>query len=294
MLENHPILTALITPFNAHDEIDYPALDRLIERLLVEHTTGLVVGATTGESPTLSHAEKLDLFDHVGAVLAGRAALIANVGTNSTRESVAFAKEASAIAAVTAVLAVVPYYSKPGQAGMIAHFRAIADASSKPVIIYNIPGRSVVQLSNVSLLTLAQHPNIKGVKQCTTVEDLAWLVQHLPQDFAVYTGDDDQFEAALKVGARGVISVASHLYGDQMQQVIDDLHAGATAAADAQMARLVPRMNALFAYPSPAPVKMALSRRGEIRNRLRLPMVPLNDTETQVVLAALGETEDEK
>ncbi|WP_203623460.1 MULTISPECIES: 4-hydroxy-tetrahydrodipicolinate synthase [unclassified Lacticaseibacillus] len=291
MLENHPILTALITPFNEHDEIDYPALDKLIERLLAEHTTGLVVGATTGESPTLSHVEKVSLFEHVGQVLKGRAALVANIGTNSTRESVAFAKEVSSISAITAVLAVVPYYNKPGQAGMIAHFTAIADASAKPVIIYNIPGRSVVQLSNVSLAQLAKHPNIQGVKQCTTVEDLAWLVQHLPKDFAVYTGDDDQFEDALKVGARGVISVASHLYGNQMQQVIDELAAGAITAADQQMAWLTPRMHALFAYPSPAPVKMALGRRGEIQNRLRLPMVPLNETETQVVLDSLGELE---
>lgn len=286
MFENDAIITAIITPFTDDDQIDYPALDALIERLLNEGSTGFVVGATTGESPNLSHEEKIALFTHFSAQLRGRGRLIANVGSNSTRQSVALAQEVSRLAGVDAVLAVVPYYNKPSQAGMVAHFTAIAEASAKPVMIYNIPGRSVVQLSNVTLAELAQHPNIQAVKQCTTIEDLAWLVQHTPKDFAVYTGDDDQFLDALRVGANGVISVASHLYGPQMAAVAAQQR-GQHAEAEAQMAWLVPRMHALFAFPSPAPVKMMLARRGEIKNNLRLPLLKLNDSETAQVLAVL-------
>ncbi|WP_338215728.1 4-hydroxy-tetrahydrodipicolinate synthase [Lacticaseibacillus salsurivasis] len=289
MFENDAIITAIITPFTDDDQIDYAALDALIERLLSEGSTGFVVGATTGESPNLSHEEKIALFTHFSAQLRGRGRLIANVGTNSTRQSVALAQAVSRLAGVDAVLAVVPYYNKPSQAGMAAHFTAIAEASAKPVMIYNIPGRSVVQLSNVTLAELAQQPNIQAVKQCTTIEDLAWLVQHTPADFAVYTGDDDQFLDALRVGANGVISVASHLYGPQMAAVLAAQQRGEEAEADAQMAWLVPRMHALFAFPSPAPVKMMLARRGGIKNNLRLPLLKLNDSETAQVLAVLEE-----
>ncbi|WP_056969777.1 4-hydroxy-tetrahydrodipicolinate synthase [Lacticaseibacillus thailandensis] len=287
MFENEPIMTAIITPFTDDDQIDFDALDKLADRLIHEHTNGFVVGATTGEAPTLTHDEKIALFQHFTKHVAGRASVVANVGTNSTAASVAFAKEVSAISGVDAVLAVNPFYNKPSQAGMVAHFEAIADASAVPVIIYNIPGRTVVKLDNDTLVQLAKYPNIGGVKQCTTVDDLAYLVQHTPDDFAVYTGEDGQTLGAIKSGARGVISVASHLYGERMYQMITDYQAGKTDVAQETMDWLLPRMDALFAYPSPEPVKMALAKRGEIKNNLRLPMIPLNDAETQHVLSVL-------
>ncbi|WP_179394280.1 4-hydroxy-tetrahydrodipicolinate synthase [Lacticaseibacillus absianus] len=287
MIEHATILTALVTPFTATDEIDWPALDALVDRLIAAHTDGFVVGATTGESPTLTHDEKHALVTHVIAQVAGRASIVANVGTNNTRESAATAREFSALPGVDAVLAVTPYYNKPSQAGIIAHFEAIADASSKPVIIYNIPGRVVVTVTNETLATLAQYPNIGGVKQCTTAEDLAWLVAHTPSDFAVYTGEDDQTLAAIQAGARGVISVASHLYGPEMHAMIEAERAGDHAAAAQAMAWLTPRMNALFAFPSPEPVKAVLAARGELANYLRLPLVPLTAAEQAQVMTSL-------
>lgn len=287
MFENEPIMTAIITPFTDDDHIDFDALDKLVDRLISEHTNGFVVGATTGEAPTLTHDEKIALFEHFTQYVAGRASIIANVGTNNTAASADFAREVSAIKGVDAVLAVNPFYNKPSQAGMVAHFQAIADASAVPVIIYNIPGRTVVKLDNDTLVQLAQYPNIGGVKQCTTIEDLEYLVEHTPADFAVYTGEDGQTLGAIQSGARGVISVASHLYGERMHQMITDYQSGKTDVAQETMSWLAPRMDALFAYPSPEPVKMMLARRGDIKNNLRLPMIPLNEAETQHVLSVL-------
>lgn len=283
MLENQRILTALITPFTDKNEIDYLALDALTDRLIQEHSDGFVIGATTGESPTLTHDEKIELFNHFTTYVGNRAVVVANVGNNNTAESVNLAREVSAIAGITAVLAVNPYYSKPSQAGMKAHFIAIAEASAVPVMLYNIPGRTVVRLDNETLIELAKHPNIQGVKQCTTVSDLQYLVEHTDPDFAVYTGEDTQTLAALRVGARGVISVASHVYGNEMHDMITAAEHGEDQLADEKMAWLAPRMDAFFAFPSPAPVKMVLAARGEIRNNLRLPMIPLTKNEAAEV-----------
>ncbi|MFD1464919.1 4-hydroxy-tetrahydrodipicolinate synthase [Lapidilactobacillus mulanensis] len=287
MLENKKILTALITPFNDDDQIDYPALDALADRLIHEHSDGFVIGATTGESPTLTHDEKIELFNHFTQHVQDKAVVVANVGNNSTAASVALAKEASAIHGITAVLAVNPYYNKPSQAGMVAHFKAIADASAVPVILYNIPGRTVVKLDNETVVELSKYPNIGGVKQCTSVSDLKYLVENTSPDFAVYTGEDTQTLGAIGAGARGVISVTSHLYGNEMHDMITAFETGKLQAAQEKMRWLAPRMDALFAYPSPEPVKMVLAARGEIANNLRLPMIPLTTEEAQAVNAVL-------
>lgn len=287
MYENVQIMTAIITPFNANGDIDYPALDKLTERLLKEKTQGFIVAGTTGESPTLTQDEKVALFQYFATHVHGRAEVIANVGSNNTAASVALAKAASQIKGVTGVLAVTPYYSKPSQAGMIAHFTAIADASAVPVMLYNIPGRTVVGLTNESVLKLAEHPNINAVKQVTTVKDIEYISAHAPEDFTVFTGEDAQMLDAVRAGAAGVISVASHFYGRQMRACLDAQAAGNVEQADALMAELKPKMQALFMYPSPAPTKMYLARRGEIEGGLRLPMIPLTDAEAQKVVSIL-------
>lgn len=292
MYENIELITAIITPFTANDQIDYVALDRLADRLLHEGTQGFVIGGTTGESPTLTHDEKIALYTHFAAHIGNRGVVVANVGDNNTAHSVALAKEVSAIPDVDGLLAVTPYYNKPSQAGMIAHFTAIADASSVPVMLYNIPGRSAVGLTNESVVTLAQHPMINAVKQVTTIDDLAFLVGHTPADFAVYTGEDAQTLAAKVVGATGTISVAAHVYSREMADLFAAVADGTIETAGRLQRWLTPRMNAFFRYPSPAPVKAILAQRGEIENTTRLPILPLTDVELADVQATLNEKDD--
>ncbi|MCT0949424.1 4-hydroxy-tetrahydrodipicolinate synthase [Weissella confusa] len=292
MYENIELITAIITPFTANDQIDYVALDRLADRLLHEGTKGFVIGGTTGESPTLTHDEKIALYTHFAAHIGNRGVVVANVGDNNTAHSVALAKEVSAIPGVDGLLAVTPYYNKPSQAGMIAHFTAIADASSVPVMLYNIPGRSAVGLTKESVVTLAQHPMINAVKQVTTIDDLAFLVGHTPADFAVYTGEDAQTLAAKVVGATGTISVAAHVYSREMADLFAAVADGNIETAGRLQRWLTPRMNAFFRYPSPAPVKAILAQRGEIENTTRLPILPLTDVELADVQATLNEKDD--
>lgn len=292
MYENIELITAIITPFTANDQIDYVDLDRLADRLLHEGTQGFVIGGTTGESPTLTHDEKIALYTHFAAHIGNRGVVVANVGDNNTAHSVALAKEVSDIPGVDGLLAVTPYYNKPSQAGMIAHFTAIADASSVPVMLYNIPGRSAVGLTNESVVTLAQHPMINAVKQVTTIDDLAFLVGHTPADFAVYTGEDAQTLAAKVVGATGTISVAAHVYSREMADLFAAVADGTIETAGRLQRWLTPRMNAFFRYPSPAPVKAILAQRGEIENTTRLPILPLTDVELADVQATLNEKDD--
>ncbi|MCA1356554.1 4-hydroxy-tetrahydrodipicolinate synthase [Weissella cibaria] len=288
MYDEVELITAIITPFTAEDTIDYPALDSLTERLLAEGTQGFVIGGTTGESPTLTHEEKLALYAYFAAKVGSRGLVIANVGDNNTAQSVALAAEVSAIPGVDAILAVTPYYNKPSQKGMLAHFTAIADASAVPVMLYNIPGRSAVGLTNNSVVTLAQHPNINAVKQVTSIDDLAYLVDNTPADFAVYTGEDAQTLAAKAIGATGTISVAAHLYSPEMRDLFLAFHDGDLGKAGQLQRWLTPRMNTLFSYPSPAPVKAVLAEKGEVQNRTRLPILPLDEHETADVIAHLA------
>lgn len=288
MYDEVELITAIITPFTAEDTIDYPALDSLTERLLAEGTQGFVIGGTTGESPTLTHEEKLALYAYFAAKVGNRGPVIANVGDNNTAQSVALATEVSAIPGIDAILAVTPYYNKPSQKGMLAHFTAIADASAVPVMLYNIPGRSAVGLTNDSVVTLAQHPNINAVKQVTSIDDLAYLVEHTPADFAVYTGEDAQTLAAKAIGATGTISVAAHLYSPEMRDLFLAFHDGDLGKAGQLQRWLTPRMNTLFSYPSPAPVKAVLAEKGEVQNLTRLPILPLDENETADVIAHLA------
>ncbi|CAM4348988.1 4-hydroxy-tetrahydrodipicolinate synthase [Weissella hellenica] len=287
MYENISLITAIITPFTQDNTIDYPALDSLTSRLISEGSQGFVIGGTTGESPTLTHAEKVALYAYFAAKVGDYGPVIANVGDNNTANSVALAKEVSGIAGVDAVLAVTPYYSKPNQKGMMAHFKAIADAATVPVMVYNIPGRSVVGLTNESVLTLAEHPNINAVKQVTSIDDLAYLVDHAPADFKVYTGEDSQTLAAKAVGAAGTISVAAHLYSKEMTDLFAALASGDVVKAGEMQRWLTPKMLALFSYPSPAPLKAVLAHQGEVQNVTRLPILPLDEVETQDVLTKL-------
>lgn len=283
-LRNAQIITALVTPFKENGEINFDALPKLIEHLLAHHTQGIVLAGTTGESPTLTHDEELKLFKVVQDIVADRVPLIVGVGTNDTRDSVVFTKEVSDFGGFTAGLAVVPYYNKPSQEGLFQHFTAIADASDLPIILYNVPGRTVAQLSVETSLRLAKHPNIIAIKECTGVENLTYLIEQAPKDFLVYTGEDGLAFHAKALGAQGVISVASHTRGDDIYQMFTQLETGHIKEAAAIQRQLLPKIDALFSLASPAPVKAVLNYMGFEVGNLRLPLVAANEQEAQAII----------
>ncbi|CAK8054486.1 4-hydroxy-tetrahydrodipicolinate synthase [Eupransor demetentiae] len=292
MFENADLITALITPFNEENQVDYDTLEELTERYLSEGVRGFVIGGTTGETPTLSAEEKLDLYRHFAQIVNGRVPVIAGLGSNDTAATVDFAQQVNEIDGISAALVVVPYYNKPDQRRMFEHFTAVAEASDHPVIIYNIPGRTGVTMSVETILGLAQNPNIIGVKECTGMEDLEALVQQAPADFNVYSGEDAQALFAKVVGARGVISVAAHVYAPQMRAMYDALEAGDYRRAGTLQCLLTPKMAALFMYPSPAPVKAILNAQGYQVGACRAPILPLNMAEEHDLARHLGLAED--
>ncbi|MBU7474115.1 4-hydroxy-tetrahydrodipicolinate synthase [Lactiplantibacillus pentosus] len=287
-LSSAHIITAMVTPFDEQHHIDYQQLEQLIEYLLANGTEGLVVGGTTGEGPTLSIAEKRDLYTRTARFVHGRVPIIANTGSNNTAETIKFTHIVSQIIGIDAALVVVPPYNKPNQAGMLAHFTAIAEQGGLPVMIYNIPGRVGVKMNVSTILTLAQNPNIVAVKQCGTDEELAAIIEDAPRDFLVYTGEDAQTLTALVYGGQGVVSVASHLFGSEMAAMRTHLTTGEVAEAAQIQCRLIPKMTALFNQPSPAPVKAALNAQHHRVGTPRLPILPLSTSEQRQLLNCLA------
>ncbi|HEL1772397.1 TPA: 4-hydroxy-tetrahydrodipicolinate synthase [Streptococcus suis] len=283
-LRDVKIITAMITPFKEDGAINYDVLPELVEHLLAHHTEGILLAGTTAESPTLTHAEELELFAAVQKIVNGRVPLIAGIGTNDTRDSIEFAKEVAAFGGFAAGLAIVPYYNKPSQEGMYQHFKAIADASDLPIIIYNIPGRVVVEMTPETMLRLAEHPNIIGVKECTSLANMAYLIEHKPEDFLIYTGEDGDAFHAMNLGADGVISVASHTNGDEMYDMFTAIEQQAIRTAAAIQRKFIPKVNALFSYPSPAPVKAVLNYMGFEVGPLRLPLVPCPEEDAKRII----------
>ncbi len=279
------ILTAMVTPFDGAGAVDHVRLAELAEFLLAHGSDGLVVAGTTGESPTLADDEKLEMFRTVVAASDGRAPVVAGTGSNDTRHSVEFTRAAEACG-VDAVLAVVPYYNKPPERGVLAHFRAIAAATNLPVIVYNIPGRCVINLSPEALAELAHTENIVAVKQANPdLIETDKLMQLC--DLAVYAGNDDMLCDVMTRGGAGGICVASHVVGPRMAEVARLCRAGAFEAAAAEDAALHGLYEALFVTANPIPVKAALNLLGHEVGGLRLPLVPATPKETEVVAAEL-------
>lgn len=272
-------MTAIITPFDEEGHIDYDALEKLTQHCLDHGSKGFVIGGTTGETPTLTTEEKIELYTRFGEMVGDHAYVIAGTGSNNTAATIAFNKQVENIAGMDALLVVVPYYNKPDQRSMVAHFNAVADAAKLPIYIYNIPGRTGVTMANDTVVQLSQHSNIIGVKQCTTMQDLEYLVDHTPDDFHIYSGEDAQALFTKVIGGDGIISVASHIYGDQMRKMYDALDHGDYRRAGELQRWLTPRMSALFMYPSPSPVKAVLNARGFAVGGCRLPILPLGDEE---------------
>ena len=291
-MQRAELITAIVTPFNDRDEIDYDSMQRLVDHLIDQGTDGFVVGATTGEGPTLSHDEKITLYTRFVAMVHWRALVIANSGSNNTRETTDFTHEVGGIAGIDATLVVVPYYNKPDQNGMIAHYTTVAASAQKPIIIYNIPGRTGVNMLPETVATLAQNPMIQGIKQCGSLAALSDIIDRTKHDsFNVWTGEDAQALTIKTLGGMGVISVASHLYAHSIREMYRALDRGDITTVAALQRQLLPKMAALFHFPSPAPTKAALNALGFKVGSPRLPLLPLTAAQQQELAHLLGVSE---
>lgn len=287
MFENADLMTAIITPFDDEQKIDFEALKNLTEHLLATGSKGFVIGGTTGETPTLTEDEKLTLYRKFVEIVDGRVPIIAGAGSNNTAGTIDFINKISQIDGINMALVVVPYYNKPNQRGMIAHFETIAKESPLPIMIYNIPGRTGVLMEKETVVELSKNSNIQGVKQCNTMEDLEYIVEHADPSFNVYSGEDAQALFAKVIGANGVVSVASHLYGKEMTQMYQALDSGNYQVAGKIQRQLTPKMAALFMYPSPSPVKAVLNHLGYNVGGCRLPILALNAEEQAILFKKL-------
>lgn len=281
------LLTAMVTPFDQNNQLDLKKTTEIIEHLLENGTDGLIVCGTTGESPTLSHKEKLTLFEHVVKVVNRRIPIIAGTGNNNTKASIELTKEVEQIG-VDAFLLVSPYYNKPSQEGLYHHFAAIAKETPLPIMLYNIPSRSVVNLNADTIIALSQIDNIVSVKDSSgDLDAIVAVLEHASEGFTVYSGDDSMTLPILSIGGAGVVSVSSHIIGTQMKQMISLYESGKVKKAADLHRELLPVMKALFMAPSPSPVKAALAKNGIDVGSVRLPLVPLSALEEQTLFRVL-------
>lgn len=276
------ILTAMITPFDERGELDAREAARIAAWLIDRGNDGLVIAGSTGEGQTLSREERSALIVAVKEVSAGRAAVIANAGSNDTRDSVASVEQAQRDGA-DAILAVVPYYNKPTQRGMLAHFGAIAQATPLSIIVYNIPGRTGANMLPETLLELAErHANIAGVKESSgDLMQIGSILADRKPGFLVYSGDDHLFLPCLSMGADGVVGVASHFCSRDYRTMLDAYRAGDVAQAARMHLSLLPLIRALFATTNPIAVKWAMGELGFKTGECRLPLDAIPDAVAQ-------------
>ncbi len=282
------LLTAMVTPFDAQGQVDYAVAERLAIHLVENGSDGLVVSGTTGESPTLTLEEKSQLFQVVKRAVGNRAKVIAGTGTNSTAKSIEATKLAAS-AGVDGTLQVVPYYNKPPQEGLYLHFRAIAEAVPEiPVMLYNIPGRTGQNMSPETIAKLAQIDNIVAVKEASgSIEQACQIRRLTPKEFAIYSGDDAMTLPLMTVGGVGVVSVASHLVGLQMQEMIQAYAQGKNELATEIQLKLFPLFKAIFLSTNPIPIKAALKMQGWQVGTVRPPLCDLSSDLEQKLAAVL-------
>ena len=286
------LLTAMITPFDREGNVDYARAEQLAVHLVENGTDTIVVCGTTGESPTLSWDEEYKLFTVLQQAIAGKAKIMAGTGSNSTSEAIA-ATEKAAHLGLDGTLQVTPYYNKPPQEGLYAHFRAIAEAAPElPILLYNVPGRTGCKLEPETVAKLAEIPSIIGIKEATGDLDQASQIRALtPAEFAIYSGDDSLTLPLMAVGAKGVVSVASHLVGNQLQTMMQSFAAGNVQEALRIHIQLFPLFKALFFTSNPIPLKVALRLLGLDTGVVRLPLIEGNaelEAKLKVVLQQLG------
>ncbi|WP_026671850.1 4-hydroxy-tetrahydrodipicolinate synthase [Alkalihalobacterium bogoriense] len=281
------VITAMVTPFDQAGHVDFQATEQLVNHLLANGTDAIVVGGTTGESPTLSTEEKVQLFYQVVRVVQGRVPVIAGTGSNNTQASITLT-EAAKEAGVDAVMLVAPYYNKPSQEGMYQHFKAIAESTDLPIMIYNIPGRSVVNIDVDTTVRLSKIKNIVATKEASgDLDAMARIIAETDDNFTLYSGDDSLTLPVLSIGGAGVVSVASHIIGNEMQDMVASFLQGHVQHAALLHRQLLPTMKALFSAPNPTPVKAALELKGISVGSVRLPLVPLTEEEVQQLQAII-------
>jgi 4-hydroxy-tetrahydrodipicolinate synthase len=267
------LLTAMVTPFNEKGEVDYRQAKKLAVALLDSGNDGLVVAATTGEAPTLTWEEEMRLFTEVKSAMGGRGTLVAYTGSNSTAEAVEATEKAEKIG-VDACLSVVPYYNRPNQEGIYQHFKAIAESTSLPIIMYNIPSRVVVNMEPETIARLSKIDNIIGVKEASgSMEHVAKTLNNAREGFLIWSGNDNDTFLIMALGGYGVIGVTTHLVGKQYKKMMDLILKSQIAEAAVIHRNLVPLVNAMFSAPSPAPIKYALNHLGFRVGKPRLPLV---------------------
>ncbi|MDI6709383.1 MAG: 4-hydroxy-tetrahydrodipicolinate synthase [Thermoanaerobacterales bacterium] len=283
------VITAMVTPFDERGGLNLPQARKLARHLVDNGSDGLVVSGTTGESPTLSPEEKVELFRVVVEEVGGRAVVVAGTGSYNTEESIVLSRAAER-AGADALLLVCPYYNKPSQDGLYRHFRAIAESTALPVMLYNIPGRTGVNLLPATVARLAEVPNIVAVKEASgSLEQVTEIIRRVPETFAVYSGDDAMTLPILAVGGRGIVSVVSHLVGPRLAEMVNAFRSGNVVLAAKLHRELFPLMKGMFIATNPVPVKAALNLLGFNVGPPRLPLVEAAEQEKEILRGLLKE-----
>ncbi len=282
-------IVALVTPMLDNGAVDYSGLRQLIDWHIAEGTDCIGVVGTTGESPTVTVDEHCEIIRVAVEQCAGRVPVMAGAGANSTHEAIELSKFARSVGA-DCTLQVVPYYNKPTQEGIYRHFKAIAEAVDIPMVLYNVPGRTVADMSVETTMRLAQVPGIIGIKEATgNIERAAWLIRHAPRHFHIYSGDDPTAIALMLLGGHGNVSVTANVAPRAMHEMCVAAMAGDVARARELHMKLLPLHKHLFVEANPIPVKWALQRMGRCGGAIRLPLVPLSEAAQPIVEGALKE-----
>ncbi len=283
-------IVALITPMHPDGSVDYETLRRLIDWHIAEGTDVIGVVGTTGESPTVNVEEHCEIIRVAVEQAAGRVPILAGAGANSTSEAIELSRFAKKVGA-DCTLQVVPYYNKPTQEGIFQHFKTIAEAVDIPMMLYNVPGRSVADMQHETVLRLASIPGIMGVKEATgNLERAAWLIKQAPKGFGIFSGDDPTAVALMLLGGHGNVSVTANVAPKGMHELCKAAMAGDTRRAVEIHMQLLPLHKHLFCEPNPIPVKWALARMGKAGGALRLPLTPLSTSAQAIVESALRDS----
>ncbi|NLP17657.1 MAG: 4-hydroxy-tetrahydrodipicolinate synthase [Firmicutes bacterium] len=285
------VITAMITPFDEELQIDLDKMEQLTEKLIQLGSDGLLVTGTTGESPTLTVKEKLSLYERVIKTAVGRVPVMAGTGSNNTQQSIELTKKAEALGA-DAIMLVTPYYNKPPQDALYTHFSTVAAATSLPVMIYNVPGRTSRNIEAETVARLAEIDNIVAIKEASGNMDQVSEIRRLtPPDFTIYSGDDSLTLPIMAIGGKGVVSVASHLVADRIQAMVRAFKRGQVEEAAICHKALMPVFKAMFITTNPIPLKAALKLSGFDVGGLRLPLSKATEKEVEVIRQVLAKAE---
>jgi 4-hydroxy-tetrahydrodipicolinate synthase len=277
------LITAMVTPFKEDGTVDYEQAKKLALALLASGSDGLVIVGTTGESPTLVRQEELRLFREIKAVIGDKGSVIAGTGSNSTREAIEATQQAEECG-VDACLLVVPYYNKPTQDGLYRHFKAIAESTKLPCILYNVPSRTVASLTSDTVIKLSKIDNIIGIKEASgNLNEISRIIENTENDFLLWSGNDNDTLPILALGGYGVVSVASNIIGKQLHEMIDSFLAGDTAKAAKIHRQLIPLIDVLFKIANPIPIKYAMNQIGFRVGSPRPPLYEPDDNTANLI-----------